>query len=488
VKPTEFTLDPSDWNEFRSQAHGMLDDMLNHLCSISSQSAWQPIPEDVRTALKEPLPLEPQGVEQAYGDFRNHVLPYSNGNAHPRFFGWVQGNGIPLAMMADMLASGMNPHMAGFNQSPAIVEHQVIAWLAELMGMPGASGVLASGGTMANLMGLAVARHAKAGFDVRKHGIYDQPRLVVYASTETHSWAKKSVELFGLGTESLHLIPVDSAFGIRPDLLQAAIAEDRRAGKRPICVIGNAGTVNTAAIDDLAALADICCEQDLWFHVDGAFGALATLSTALRPLLSGMKRADSLAFDLHKWMYLPFECACLLVRDAETHRATFASSASYLAQHDRGVIAGGLPFADRGIELTRGFKALKIWMSLKAYGVNAFTRVIQQNVEQARYLAELVTAHPDLEVLAPVSLNIVCFRFAAKGVDEDELNRINREALLRLQESGTAVPSSTSIDGKFAIRCAIVNHRSRTSDFDLLVEKFSAIASELLASRTTVSR
>jgi aromatic-L-amino-acid/L-tryptophan decarboxylase len=340
---------------------------------------------------------------------------------------------------------------------------------------------------MANLMGLAVARHAKAGFDIRKNGLYENPRLTVYASTETHSWAKKSVELFGLGTESLRLIPVDANFRIRPDLLRAAIAEDRQAGKRPVCIIGNAGTVNTAAIDDLSALADICREQDLWFHVDGAFGALATLSTTLRPLLNGMERADSLAFDLHKWMYLPFECACLLVRDAEVHRATFANSASYLAQHDRGVIAGGLPFADRGIELTRGFKALKIWMSLKAYGVNAFTRVIEQNVDQARYLAELVAAHPDLEVLAPVSLNIVCFRFARKGVEEAELDRINREALIGLQESGTAVPSSTTIDGKFAIRCAIVNHRSCTSDFDLLVERFSAIATELLASPTGVS-
>jgi glutamate/tyrosine decarboxylase-like PLP-dependent enzyme len=459
----------------------MLDDMLDHLAHIREKPAWREMPASVRSQFAEPLPLEPQAADAVYRDFVRNVLPYPNGNIHPRFWGWVQGTGTPLAMLADMLASGLNPHMAGFNQAPALVEQQVLEWLRELMGMPpGTSGVLTSGATVANLIGLAVARHAKAGFDVRDEGLAgDHPRLVVYCSSEAHACAQRAVELLGLGRRSLRTIATNPEFRMDVSLLRRAIAENRERGLRPICVIGSAGTVNTGAVDDLKAIAQVCAEEDLWFHVDGAFGALARLSPELAHLVAGIESAGSMAFDLHKWMYLPFEVGCVLVRDAEMHRATFALKASYLPEATRGVTAGGLPFGDRGIDLTRGFKALKVWMSMKAHGVRAMAGLIEQNVRQAKYLARLIEREPDLELLAPVPLNVVCFRYAPKGTPEENLNGLNEEILLRLQEEGIAVPSATEIRGRYAIRVAIANHRSRLEDFDVLVRSVIRIGEQI---------
>ncbi|WP_224361131.1 pyridoxal phosphate-dependent decarboxylase family protein [Hyalangium versicolor] len=473
TNPQEFTLDPRDWEAFRALGHRMLDDMVDHLSTLRQQPAWKQIPERTRHELvNEPLPRLPQGEERAYEDFRRNVLPYPNGNLHPRFFGWVQGNGIPLAMLADMLASGMNPHLAGFNQAPALVEQKVISWLATLMGFPeNASGVLESGGTMANVLGLAVARHAKSGVDMRKQGLQGGgPHLTVYCSTETHGWAQKAVELLGLGTDWLRRIPVDREFRMDVSALKEAVTADRAAGHRPLCVIGSAGTVNTGSVDDLQALADFCQAQELWFHVDGAFGALARLSPKLAPLVLGLERADSVAFDLHKWMYLPFEIACLLVRHPEAHTGTFAISPSYLAKQTRGVSAGGVPFSDRGVDLTRAFKALKAWMCLKAYGVELFARLIEQNFEQTRYLVRKIEDHPNLELLAPAPLNVACFRYRAEGLSAEKLDSLNTEILLRVQERGLAVPSSTVVNGVFAIRACNVNHRATRQDVDELVQ------------------
>jgi glutamate/tyrosine decarboxylase-like PLP-dependent enzyme len=249
---------------------------------------------------------------------------------------------------------------------------------------------------------------------------------------------------------------------------------------RPFCVIGTAGTVNTGATDDLTALADYCAAEQLWFHVDGAFGALAYLAEELRPMLRGLERADSIGFDLHKWGSMPFECACVLVRDAALHRAAFASSASYLAPMARGVAAGGMPFNERGLELTRNFKALKVWMSLQANGADHHARLVAQNVRQAQALAAGVRGHPSLELLAPAPLNVVCFRFVSPGMDDAALDAVNEEILLRLQERGLAVPSGTRLGGRYAIRVANVNHRSRTSDFDDLMENVVKLGREVI--------
>ena len=334
---------------------------------------------------------------------------------------------------------------------------------------------------MANLIGLAVARSEKTGFDVREHGLqgYRGPRLVFYASGETHGWCRKAAELLGLGNSAYRRVAVGADYRIDVPALRTLIKSDRREGMRPFCVVGNAGTINTGATDDLRALARVCQEGGLWFHVDGAFGALAPLSEKLRSVVQGIEEADSLAFDLHKWMYLPFEVGCVLVRDAEAHVRTFAAKQDYFGDAERGVIGGGLPFAERGIELTRSFRALKVWMSLKAHGVAAYARLIEQNVAQASYLAELIGASAELELLAPVALNVVCFRLRPRGVAEAELNALNKEVLLRVQESGVAVPSSTVLDGKFAMRVAITNHRSRRADFEVLVAAVREIGEKL---------
>lgn len=478
---TEDSLDPADPAAFRALAHRMVDDMLDLFASLPERPAWQAMPEHVHRSFEGPVPRDGEGEAAAYAEFVSNVLPYSNGNLHPRFWGWVQGNGTPLGMMADMLAAGMNPHLAGFSQAPALVEHQVIAWLSEMMGFPsGTSGLLVSGGTMANTLGLAVARHAKAGFDIREEGVRGgERRLVFYGSAETHGWAKKAAELLGLGRRSFHAIATDGSGRIDVAALRARIAADRAAGEQPFCVIGTAGTVNTGATDDLVALADTCAENGLWFHVDGAFGALAYLSPALRDRVKGLQRADSLGFDLHKWMFLPFESACVLVRDRELHESAFRSTAPYIAEQRRGVIAGGLPFADRGLELTRSFKALKVWMSLRAYGVSTFARLIEQNVAQTEYVAAKIANTTELSLTAPVTLNVVCFRWVGSGGDDAHLNAVNEEILLRLQERGIAVPSSTVMNGVFSLRLAIVNHRSKRADFDLLLEAVITLGREL---------
>ncbi|HLF26183.1 MAG TPA: pyridoxal-dependent decarboxylase [Anaerolineae bacterium] len=477
----EESLDPEDWDAMRELGHRMLDDMLEYLQTVRERPVWQPIPAAVKAHLKQPVPVEPQAPEQAYRDFVENVLYHPMGNIHPRFWGWVIGTGTPFGVLAEMLAATMNPNVGGGDQASAYVEAQVLDWCKEMLGYPAeASGLLVSGGSMANLVGLTVARNTQAGYDIRKAGVSAAPkRLTLYGSEEMHSSIQKAVELLGLGSESLRKIPVNDDFEVDIAAVERAIADDKAAGYQPSCVIGNAGTVNTGAIDDLNALADLCRREQLWFHVDGAFGALAMLSPELRPRLAGMERADSLAFDLHKWMYIQYEAGCVLVQNAEAHRRAFSLTPDYLAHAERGLAGGSTWYSEYGLQLSRGFRALKIWLSIKEHGIRKYGRLIQQNIEQARYLADLVDAAPDLERLAPVPMNIVCFRFKVDGLAESELNQLNQEILIQLHERGVAVPSYTTLKGKYAIRAAITNHRSRREDFDLLVREVVRLGREL---------
>ena len=478
-------IDPQDWEAYRALAHRMLDESLDYLRDVRERPTWTPTPEAVRSEIRdEAVPRTGLGDEAVYESFLRLVRPYPNGNIHPRFWGWVMGTGSPQAAMADFLSSVVNPQMGGIDHSPIYIEQQVVRWYAELMGFPPtAGGILISGGTMANVLGLAVARRQRAGWDVRVKGTYGGPPLRVYASAEIHSWLKKTCDFLGMGEEAFRKVPVHDDFTVDVDAMAAMIAEDRAAGLRPFCVIGTAGTVQTGASDDLNALADLAVREQLWFHVDGAFGAMARLGTsaAARTAVRGLERANSVAFDLHKWGYLPFDVAMVLVREDRHLPETFANQAPYLTTAVPGgmTASGSIYYNDRGIELTRSFRALKVWMTMRAQGTDLLGRHIDRNIAQAQYLAGLVERAGDLELLAPTPLNIVNFRYAPAGMAEDAIELLNRKILVRLQEDGIAAPSGTVVRGKYAIRVAITNHRSRDEDFDLLVRETRRLGREL---------
>jgi len=476
------TLDPEDWASMRELAHRITDDALDHVQSVRDQPAWQKMPADQARRLETPAPLRPTPPEQVYQEFRDGVLPYMMNTAHPRFWAWYMGSGTVMGALADFLASAINSNLGGASHAAPLVEKQVIAWICDMMGFPAqSSGLLTSGASMANFTALTVARNRNCGYDVRRLGVMAAPGpLTAYASREVHSCNQKAVETLGLGSEGLRKIPVNRDYTMDIGALERRIAEDRSAGRVPFCVIASAGTINTGAIDDMEAIADLCEREGLWFHVDGAIGAVAVLAENVRSQLAGMERADSIALDLHKWMHIPFEAGCVIMRDAETHRDSFALVPEYLQREaDGGGLAGEFWYSDYGLQLTRQFRALKVWMSIKEHGLERFGRMIARNVEQANYLARLLEATPGLELCAPVGLDIVCFRYNPGGLDTDALNALNRALLVRLQESGIAAPSYTTLDGVYCLRAAISNHRSRFEDFDLMVEEIVRIGEEL---------
>ena len=466
---TRGLLDPEDWTGFRAQAHRVLDDMLEYMESMREYPVWQAIPDEVRAHFREPLPTQSTPLAQVHTEFMSTILPFTARNAHPGFLGWVQGGGTPVGMLAEMLAAGLNANVGGRDQIPLEVENQVTLWMRTLFGFPPtASGLLVTGTSMANLLAVLIARDARLGPDVRQRGVAScAQKLTAYASAAVHGSIGRALDFAGVGSEALRLIAVDSRQRIDLQALEQSISADRARGFTPFLLVGTAGTVDTGAIDDLDGMAELGARYQLWFHVDGAYGALAILAPKLAHRLKGIERADSLAFDFHKWAQVPYDAGFILVRDGERQQQAFASSCAYLMREQRGMSAGSPWPCDLGPDLSRSFRALKIWTTLKVFGMNSIGSVIQRSCELARYLESRILASMELELMAPVELNIVCFRYR---FDQDELaDHLNRQIVIRLQESGAVAPSATIIAGRVSIRAAMVNHRTSQTELDTLL-------------------
>lgn len=478
MSKVSIVLDPKDWSAFRSFSHAALDDALDYLETIRERPVWREMPDEVQAQLNEPLPTEPSPLDDIYRTFVESILPYASGNTHPRFFGWVQGAGTPTGVVAELLAATMNPNVGGRNHGAVFVERAVLRWFCELFGFPqSASGVLTVGASAANLIAVLVARTRVLGPQVREQGVTREGgRLIGYASSATHSCVRRAFEVSGLGSGSLRILPTDSLHRVDPGALARAVSEDRDAGNRPFMLVGNAGTVDVGAIDPLDELAEFAAREGLWYHVDGALGAPAMLAPSLASRFRGIERADSIAFDFHKWLQVPYDAGALLVREGELHRETFASTPSYLTRMPRGLASAQPWFTDFTIDLSRGFRALKIWFTIKEHGSSGLGAAIEANVRQARLLGDLIDADRDFELLAPVQLNIVCFRYRRAGLDEDELDRFNDELVIQLQESGEAVASSTTVGTHRAIRICIINHRTTDEDLVYTLDTIKRIA------------
>ncbi|WP_204115387.1 pyridoxal phosphate-dependent decarboxylase family protein [Shimia biformata] len=467
--PTETGLDPQDWEAFRARAHEMLDRAMDHMMGAGEGPVWRAPTEDLASRFSRPVPQDGQGGDAVMADIAA-LMPFGVGNAHPRFLGWVHGAGTPSGVIPELAAVAMNANLGGRHHGAALVEKQVVNWCKSLFGFPEeASGLIVTGTSMATIIALKAARDRVLGFVNRAEG-NGGGGLVGYASAEAHACIARAFDLLGLGSDALRKVPVTDAFEMDIDALRQRIDWDRARGLTPFVVIGTAGSVNTGAIDDLDALADIAAEHGMWFHVDGAFGALGLLSPEIAPRLSGIGRAESLAFDFHKWMQVTYDAGCVLIRDEEAHRRAFSDRPDYLSPATRGLSAGNPWPVEYGPELSRGFRALKVWAQIAEHGVAKLGQVVMQNCAQARYLANRIAQEPMLQPLAPVSLNICCFRFVAQGLDGDALDRLNDEIVIRLQESGIAAPSTTRLGGELAIRVNITNHRTRLADMDILAD------------------
>jgi glutamate/tyrosine decarboxylase-like PLP-dependent enzyme len=432
---------------------------------------------DVRKALAIPIPEEPMDRRALSEHLRRIVLDYSMYPGHPGFMAYISGAGTVPGTAADLLAAAINQNVGGWRLSPAAseIERHLTRWFASEFGLPeGAGGILASGGAMANFIGLKIARDEKGGPDIRRNGVADGPPLALYASTEAHHVLDRGADMLGLGSEAVRKVPVDSSYRIDVRELERSIERDLAAGIRPIAVLGSAGTVATGAVDPLDEIADVCRRRGLWFHVDAAYGGPAVLAPQLKPMFAGIEKADSIAFDPHKWLYTPHSGGCTLYADPRKAERAFSLSPDYIRE-DKERTAHGEDFLNYGPQFSRGFQALKVWISLLAHGTSAYARRIYHDVELARYMAELVEERPDFELSAPVTLSICCFRYAPPGLPpgpdrESYLDRLNERLLTEIQLDGRAMCSNAVLNGRFVLRACIVNFRTEASHCETLVE------------------
>lgn len=464
--------------EIRRVGHRVVDLIADHLTELPDEPVFRPFPNDrARAMLDEPLPDTGSDADAILDRFAREILPHPFGNGHPRFFGWVNGPPVVLSVLAESLAAAMNPSVAGGNHAATYVERQALNWMKDLVGLSRDSmGLLVSGGSAASLIGLAVARHRATRGDVRDHGVAGEG-LTVYTSDQGHSAITKAVEVLGLGRDRLRSLPTDDDRRLDVDALREAIAEDRASGLMPMAVAASAGTVNTGAIDPLDAIADICRDEGIWLHVDGAYGAPGVLDERYRPQLTALARADSLAMDAHKWLYVPYDAGAVFIRDADLMRDSFSFVAPYLRASAEPDGMTWLPWlSEYGLEQTRAFRALKVWMALAYHGRAGYVEAVGRDIDNAQRLAELVEAHPDLELVAH-NLSIVCLRSRPPGVDADALDAHNEEVLRAVQLGGRAFVSGTTLEERFVLRACFVNPRTRPEDVEILVETIAASGS-----------
>ncbi len=462
---------------FRALGHRAIDLIAEALERLQAREdpVRRPVPPEVRKRLlDEPLPqtgVDPGELIELVG---RDILPYPLGHIHPRFFAWVNPPAAPISVLGELLAAGMNSSVAGGDQAATYVEHAVLSWLKEIVGFPRDAGaLLVSGGSLAMIVGLAVMRHVKAQTgEMRARGMQQEPApMVVYTSTQAHSCVDKAVELLGIGHDFLRKIPVDADYRMDVDRLARRIAADRRKGLHPVAVVGSAGTVNTGAIDPLDRIAELCAREGLWLHVDGAYGGVAILAEPVEDLFSGIERADSLGIDPHKWLYIPAECGCVMVRNAAAMQATFSVVPPYL-QDDR-----ALPwFSEFGPQQTRGFRALKLWLAMKQIGVEGYRKLISRDIALAGLLREKIEARPDFKLVASGPLGVTCFRYAPVGAAD--LEALNRHVLRVVQEKGEVYLTSTLLDGRFVLRANVMNFRTNEADLDVLLDAITRAGKE----------
>jgi aromatic-L-amino-acid decarboxylase len=467
VDPTTFQNDLRKASELVTRLYGRLDQ-----ARVTPAKARM----DIAKLFDEPMPEEPQPMEAILREVEDKIFANSTLSLTPRFLGYINSGGNQAAVLGDLLASAVNQVCAMWHFSPAAseVERRVIQWIAEFIGYPPETGgCLLSGGSAGNLVGLAVARKQKAHFDSASLGMRGGPPLTVYVSQEGHASLEKAMALLGMGHSQLRKIAVRDDFTIDLDSLERHVSEDRKNGYHPICVAGNAGTTNTGSVDPLDALAEFCRQQDLWFHVDAAYGGPAASTKAAGSLFRGLNQADSVVINPHKWLYVPAEAACILVRQPRALRQTFQVLADYLREDPDPGTDGPLDFKDYSPQLHRSFRALKVWMTFKAYGAGKLRASIESNIEIMRYLADRIDQSQDFVRFAPVSLSVVCFQYRTLNIavhgDQKYLDELNSQLLPALEKDGRVFLSGTKIHGKRVLRACSVNHRLRREDVDFLL-------------------